>query len=188
MAAKQEVLFIQGGGKGVHDEWDVKLVASLRRELGQAYEIRYPRMPNEDDPDYASWKPALERELRALPDGAIIVGHSLGGTLLAKLLSQQPSAAKLGAIVLIAPPFVGDGGWSNDRLQFPADLGARLPQGVPIHVFHGLADDVVPPAHADLYARAIPQARIHRVQGRDHQFNDQLNDVAEVIRSLPSSG
>jgi hypothetical protein len=49
-----QVLFIQGGGAGVHDDWDNKLVASLERELGNGYEIRYPRMPAEADPSYAA--------------------------------------------------------------------------------------------------------------------------------------
>lgn len=185
MPVKQELLFIQGGGKAAHDEWDDKLVESLRRELGQTYAVRYPRMPNEDDPDYAAWKPVLEQELRTLNDRAILVGHSVGGTMLINVLTEQRELRELGAICLIAAPFVGDGGWSSERLQFPAELGARLPRGVPIHFFHGLADDVVPPAHVDLYARAVPQARVHRVPNRDHQFNDDLKDVARVIAALP---
>lgn len=66
MRVKRQLLFVQGGGKGTHDEWDDKLVASLRQELGQDYEIYYPRMPNEEDPSYALWKTALERELGTL--------------------------------------------------------------------------------------------------------------------------
>jgi hypothetical protein len=46
------VLFIQGGGAGAHDDWDAKLVSSLMGKLGDGYEIRYPRMPREDDPSY----------------------------------------------------------------------------------------------------------------------------------------
>jgi hypothetical protein len=45
-----QILFAQGGGEGAHDEWDDKLVDSLTRELGDGFEIRYPRMPREDDP------------------------------------------------------------------------------------------------------------------------------------------
>jgi predicted alpha/beta hydrolase family esterase len=181
---KRELLFVQGGGKGVHDEWDSKLVESLRRELGQDYEIRYPRMPGEDDPRYAPWKTALERVFGTLRGGAILVGHSVGGTILVKVLAEQSSARKFGAIFLIAAPFVGDGGWSADDLQFPPDLGARLPKGVPIHLYHGLEDEVAPPSHVDLYARALPQARIHRLQGRDHQLNNDLKEVAAAILSL----
>lgn len=50
MPATRRILFIQGGGEGTHDEWDDKLVDSLRRELGDGWDILYPRMPGEDDP------------------------------------------------------------------------------------------------------------------------------------------
>ena len=56
-----QVLFVQGGGKGVHDEWDNKIVDSLEWELGPDYAVRYPRMPNEADPTYADWNAALKR-------------------------------------------------------------------------------------------------------------------------------
>ena len=85
MHMKRQVLFVQGGGEGVHDNLDGKLVASLNSELGPNYEIRYPRMPKEDDPSYGTWKAALEKELAALDDGAFLVGHSLGGTMLIQL-------------------------------------------------------------------------------------------------------
>lgn len=181
---KRQLLFVQGGGKGVHDEWDDKLVESLRRELGQDYEIQYPRMPNEDDPRYAAWKTTLERVLAGLRDDAILVGHSVGGTILVKVLSEQSAARKFGSIFLIATPFVGDGGWPSDDLQFPSDLGARLPADVPIHFYHGLADDVAPPSHMELYARLVPQARVHHLPGRDHQLNDDLKEVAAAISAL----
>jgi predicted alpha/beta hydrolase family esterase len=181
---KRQLLFVQGGGKGVHDEWDHKLVESLRRELGQDYEIHYPRMPSEDDPSYAPWKSALERLFGTLEDGAILVGHSVGGTILVKALAEQSPARKFGAIFLIAAPFAGDGGWSADDLRLPPDLGARLPEGVPIHLYHGLEDEVAPPSHIELYARAVPQARVHRLRGRDHQLDNDLKEVAAAILSL----
>src|SRR4051812_18792881 len=67
-----ELLFVQGGGDGTHDEWDNKLVDSLAGALGRHYRIRYPRMPDEDDPRYASWKATLIDEYKRLQDGAIL--------------------------------------------------------------------------------------------------------------------
>jgi len=183
-SAKRQLLFVQGGGKGTHDEWDDKLVESLRRELGQDYEIRYPRMPNEEDPSYPPWKTTLEREIETLRDGAILVGHSVGGTILLKVLTEQSPARELGAIFLIAAPFVGDGGWPAEDLRFPPDLGTHLPEAVPIYFYHGLADETAPPAHAELYARAVPQASVHRLAGRDHQLDNDLREVAAAILSL----
>lgn len=181
MASVRQVLFIQGGGAGVHDGWDNKLVDSLRRELGDRYEVRYPHMPGEDDPSYARWSAAIRREMTALGDGAVLVGHSVGGTILVNALAGRPPEREPGAIVLIAAPFVGPGGWPSDEFEPPGDLGARLPPGVPVHVFHGLRDETIPPSHADLYARVIPQARLHRLSGRDHQLGNDLSDVAKAI-------
>ncbi len=111
----------------------------------------------------------------------------MGATILVSLLASEPPPASLGAIVLIAAPFVGAGGWPGDGFELPTDLGARLPLGVPVHVFHGLEDETAPPAHADLYARAIQQAQVHWLPGRDHQLGNDLGDVAAVVRSLLSS-
>jgi predicted alpha/beta hydrolase family esterase len=181
MTTARPVLFIQGAGAGTHDEWDVRLVASLRRELGREWEVHDPRMLDEDDARYATWGPAIGRDVAGLGDGAVVVGHSVGGTLLVHTIAQQPPDRPLGAIVLLAAPFVGEGGWPADELEATSDLGARLPAGVEVHVFHGLEDETAPPSHADLYAVAIPQARVYRLPGKNHQLDDDLSEVASVI-------
>jgi pimeloyl-ACP methyl ester carboxylesterase len=181
MPVARQILFIQGGGAGVHDEWDDKLVESLRRELGDGYEVRYPRMPDEGDPSYARWSTAIRREMADLDDGAVLVGHSVGATILINALAEQPPERRLGAIVLIAAPFVGEGGWPGDEFELSSDLGARLPQGVPVLVFHGLQDETALPSHADLHAHVIPQAQVYRLPGRDHQLNNDLSEVAREI-------
>lgn len=184
----RQVLFIQGGGKDVHDRWDDKLVHSLRRELGAAYELRYPRMPNETDARYMAWKRPIESELDALQPGAVVVGHSLGGMFLVNAVVERPPACALGAICLIATPFIGNGGWTSDEIEPRTDLGARLPQGVPIFLYHGRDDEIVPAAHVELYAKAIPHARVRRLPGRDHQLHNDLSEVADDIRGLDEAG
>ena len=180
----KQVLFIQGGGEGTHAEWDNKLVDSLRRELGPGYDVRYPRMPNEADPTYAVWKAALAEEMAGLADGAIVVGHSIGGTILINALAEAPPKRTLAGIFLIAAPFVGPGGWPSDDIRPMADLGARLPPGTPVHLYHGSEDDTAPLAHVDLYEAAIPGVIVHKLPGRDHQLNDDLAEVAADIRAL----
>lgn len=182
MAGKRQVLFVQGAGAGVHDEWDSKLCDSLRRELGDAYEVHYPRMPSEGDPTYAEWSAAIRQELTALDADVVVVGHSIGGTVLINTVAERPPERKLRAIVLIAAPFVGPGGWPGDEFELPHNLGARLPDGVALHVFHGLEDETIAPAHADLYANVVPQAHLRLLRGRDHQLNNDLRDVAKAIR------
>ena len=184
IAMMRQVLFVQGGGEGVHDHWDNRLVESLRSELGPDYEVRYPAMPNEADPTYAAWKRALERELAALEQGAVVIGHSVGGTILVNVLAERAPHRRLGAICLIAAPFIGAGGWESDDIEPRSDLAARLPRDVPIFLYHGRDDDAVPFAHSQLSARAIPHAHVRLLANRDHQLNNTLSELASEIRRL----
>lgn len=187
-ALKRQVLFVQGAGERVHDDWDSKLVASLSAKLGPEYEVRYPRMPDEADPKYARWTAALEQQLKGLDGPVTVVGHSVGGTFLIHYLAEHPPERSVGAIILIAAPFVGQGGWQTDEWQPQRSLGKTLPRGVPIHLYHGLADTTVPPRHAELYAEMIPQAQLHRLADRDHQLNNDLSEVAASIRLFSTGG
>jgi len=180
----KQVLFIQGGGAGVHDKWDNKLVESLARELGPAYEISYPRMPDEANPTYAGWKVALEHEIAALDHQPILIGHSVGGTILINMLAENSPGLKLSGVFLIAAPFVGAGGWPSEDIKPSPELGARLPEATPIYLYHGTADDTAPFAHIDLYAKAIPHALIRRLEGRNHQLDRDLAEVAADVRAL----
>ena len=86
-------------------------------------------------------------------------------------------------VFLIASPFVGEGGWPGDGIDTDRNLSAAF-AGVPFYFYHGDADEEVPVAHLDLYARTFPQAQIRRLPGRDHQLNNDLSEVARDIRHL----
>lgn len=183
-----QVLFVQGGGAGVHDAWDDKLVASLKAELGPGFELIYPRMPNEAEPKYGPWKSCLEREFGALGDGAFLVGHSIGAAILIHVLAEARPDFRIGGVFLIAAPFLGDGGWPSDEIEPKQSLGAGLGDDLAVFLYHGGDDETAPIAHADLYASAIPQACVRRLAGRDHQLNNDLSEVAGDIRRLAAAG
>jgi predicted alpha/beta hydrolase family esterase len=185
---KQQILFLQGGGAGAHQA-DAKLVASLRRPLGTSYDVRFPKMPAEDDPDYQRWKPRLTKELAALGNGSILVGHSVGGSFLLKYLVEEEVTRSLAGIFLIATPFWGGAGWRYEgfeRVALPSDFGTLLPPGAPIFLYHGRDDETVPFAHLSLYAAKLPHATLRAIEGRGHQLGDDLSEVAADIRSLPA--
>ena len=177
------VLFVQGAGEGAHAV-DARLVASLRAELGPGYQVRYPRLPAEDAPDDKVWSARLEAEVADLGDSGIVVAHSAGAAALVRVLAGRGVGERLAGIFLVAAPFLGPGGWRLEALDFPPDLSERLPDGVPVFLYHGEADDTVPVAHAELFASAIPRATVRRLPGRDHQLDDDLSIVAADIQRL----
>jgi predicted alpha/beta hydrolase family esterase len=178
----RNVLFVQGGGEGTHDAWDDKLVASLRKALGSDYSVHYPRMPDEDRPDAAAWKKEIARALSKLGDGAILVGHSVGGAIVVDHLADGEPDARPAAVFLIAAPFIGDGGWPSGELRPTREAAAKLPAALPLYCYQGDADDTVPPSHLGMFAKALPRAMVRRLGGRDHQLNDDLTEVAHDIK------
>jgi hypothetical protein len=182
---KSILLFIQGGGgHSVHDEWDNQLVESLGEKLGPAYTIRYPRMPNEDDPEFASWQKTIRDEFETLDDTAVLAGHSIGATILLHTLADHPPTRPPAGIFLISMPFIGSGGWPSDEIPSDTELGTKLPARVPVYLYQGGADETVPVTHVKLYAEAIPQAIVRSLPGRDHQLDNDMSEVAADIRAL----
>lgn len=186
MTVKRQVLFIQGGGKGAYKA-DAQLVNSLRKTLGDAYEVHYPKVPKESDPDYRRWKTQIGKELAAFEDMVILIGHSLGGSFLLKYLCEEKPETPIAGMFLIATPYWGGDGWryeGYERVTLPEDFASRLPKGVPIFLYHGTDDETAPFAHLALYAEKLPRAAVRALDGRGHQLNTDLSEVAADIKSL----
>lgn len=180
---KRQVLFIHGGGPGAY-EADKKLAANLRDELGPAYHVRCPVMPDEESPEYEAWKAEIEQELAALDGEVILVGHSLGALILLKYLSEGEVQKPVAGLFLVATPYVGTGGWEFEDDALREDFAAKLPARLPVFLYHSHDDEVVPFAHLALYEAKLPQATFHELDGRGHQFDNDLSEVARDIKRL----
>ncbi|WP_420129474.1 alpha/beta hydrolase [Longimicrobium sp.] len=180
----RQVLFVHGGGGGAYAA-DAKLVESLRARLGGDYVVRYPELPNEEEPQYEVWKNAIAGELAAMGSGAILVGHSIGGSVIIRAVVDGDIGHSLAGVLLLSAPFWYEHDfWRWDEVKLPADAAERIPDGLPVFVVHGTQDESVPFAHAEMYARALPQATLRPLDGRDHQLGEDLTEVARDIMLL----
>lgn len=180
----RQVLFVHGGGGGAY-EADATLAASLRGSLGDEYAVRYPEMPNEEEPDYEVWTNVIAAELAAMGDGAILVGHSIGASVAIRAVVDGSIGPSLAGVFLLATPFWHDDEvWCWKEVELPGNAAERIPDGLPLFLYHGGADEVVPVSHVEMYSRALPQATIRRLDGRNHQLGDDLAEVARDIVRL----
>ena len=90
------VLFVHGAGEGAYEQ-DGLLVASLRDALGPSYDVRYPRMPLEESAGYRDWTARIASALPPRGNEAVVVGHSVGGSVLLRYLCEKPVDASVGA-------------------------------------------------------------------------------------------
>lgn len=183
----KHVLLIQGAGKSAYEE-EKKLTESLKKALGTDYEVRYPAMVDEENAPYEQWKQQIKKELAAMQEPIMLVGHSVGTSVIIKSMSDTEVKQRIAGIFLIAAPFWGGGGWryeGYEELALPKGFAANLPRGVSIFLYHCRNDEVVPFDHLALYAQILPQAAVRELDVGGHQINNDLSEVARDIKTLP---
>ena len=183
---KQQVLFIHGAGGEAHVTAKF-LAASLQNALGDDYDVRYPQMPQPANPKYEAWRDVIVHELSETNNRTILVGHSLGGSILLKVLSETPIEKSVAGLYLIAVPYWGAEDWEVDAFTLDRDFAVRLPAELPIVFYYSRDDAVFPFAHQKLYAQHLPAATFREFTGRDHQFNNDLSAIAHDIVYLGNS-
>lgn len=182
---RKQVLFVHcGGSQGLH-EGSNDLVNYMRDRLGREYEVLYPIMPDPESPEYLLWKLILAREITRLEGSPILVGHSLGGSVLLKYLSEEAPDKSISGLFLIAAPYWGKQDWQADEYILREDFSSGL-AGIPqIFLYHSLNDEVVPFSHLKFYAEKLPFAVIRESGNRRHLFYTGLPELVADIRSLP---
>ena len=140
---KGQVLFVHGGGEGAHAA-DGRLAASLREAMGDDLGVRYPKMPGEDAPEYGAWRGRISEELTRMSGEVILVGHSLGASILLKYLSEEEPEKPIAGVFLLAAPFWGAEDWEVEEYELRENFASKLPEGLPVSLYHGRDDEVVP--------------------------------------------
>ena len=180
---KKHVLFIQGGGdKGY--EADAVLVESLSATLGGGYEMHYPLLQTNESVSDFGWPQQIGEAINKIDGDVILVGHSLGASLILKYLSEANISKKINGVFLLATPFwSGEEEWVNG-LKLRNGFADRLPADVPVFFYHSKDDKEVPVGQLSLYAEKLPRANIREVKEGGHQFNNDLGFLALDIKGL----
>jgi predicted alpha/beta hydrolase family esterase len=126
----------------------------------------------------------IAEELASLDGNVILVGHSAGGAVLLKYLLKEDIEKSIAGIFLISIPFWGPEDEQGEEYTFHEGFASQLPNRVPIFMYHSRDDEWVPFAHLGIYAEKIPQATVREFDGRGHQFNNDLSEVAADIKGL----
>lgn len=181
------LLLVQSSGPQGPNEGSRPFADRLREELGPAYEVLFPDMPEPGDPHYGPWSKRLGEVLAGIEGPVVVVGHSLGGSVVVKHLAEGHPAPGIAGLLLVATPFWGEREWEAEWAlpEGWPDASSALP---PTFIFHSRDDEEAPFAHLELYARRLPDAVARPVDGNGHLFDrGDLNEIIETIRRLSPS-
>ncbi|HEY1237957.1 MAG TPA: alpha/beta fold hydrolase [Solirubrobacterales bacterium] len=179
-----EILLIHSSGPQGPGEGSAPFAARLDDELGSDYEVLFPKLPDPDDPHYVPWSERVGQLLDDLDAPSVVVGHSLGASVLLKHLAEGGSQESIAGLLLAETPFWGQSDWEAEwalPAGWPND-STRLP---PTHLFHSRDDEVIPFAQLELYTKRLSDAEVHPLDGNGHLLDrGDLTEILETIRAL----
>lgn len=180
---EKQIIFFHGGGSWEDYDADEKLVASLKSQLGPGYSFHYPFLHDNGSPDLGR-RGQISHEISAGSDSIILVGHSLGASMLLACLSETEIKKNIEGIFLIATPFWnGDDDWVA-AFKLQTDFAERFNTEIPLFFYHCRDDKEVPFDHLSVYKQKLPWASFREIPAGGHQLDNNLTIVADDIRSL----
>jgi predicted alpha/beta hydrolase family esterase len=179
----KHILFIQGGGDNGYEP-DKALVASLRENLGKEYQVDYPEIQSDETSSDFGWTKQIAENIYRVNHNFILVGHSFGASMILKYLSENPVSKIIEGIFLIATPFWGGNEEWQKSLKLKDNFADKLPDEVPIFLYHCRDDEEIPFSHLDQYKQKLTKATFREIKSGGHQFNNDLTLIARDIKSL----
>ncbi len=177
----RQILFIQGAGNQHQPLGSGKLVAYLQKQLGSDYEVLAPDMPEPENPRYLAWRERIEQELGKLDADALLIGHSLGGSMVLKYLAEGTYRRPLAGLFLISVPYWGKQDWELEY-AVPEDFASHLPSIQHLFLYHSRFDEIVPFSSLERYQQHLPQASVRVLDGKEHSFTAWLPLLVEDIK------
>ncbi len=180
----KEVFFVHSAGPQGHHEGSDYLVRYLIEGLGPGYRVSHPVMPDPENPHYKDWRTRLRIELDSTGDELILVGHSLGASVLLKYLSEEKVNPRIAALFLISAVYWGKEDWDVKEYVLKRNFNLKLPPIEKIFLYHSRDDEVVPVSHVRYYAEVLPSATVREFAHRGHLFGKGLPELIEDIKGL----
>jgi predicted alpha/beta hydrolase family esterase len=181
---KKEIFFVHSAGPQGHHEGSDYLVSYLIEALGTGYRILLPNMPDPENPHYVDWKATLKKELASMEDELILVGHSLGASVLLKYLSEEKLQQRIAGLFLIGAVYWGKKDWEVKEYVLKSNFSSKLPPIRRIFLYHSSDDEVVPISHVRYFANELPNATVREFENRGHLFGRGLPELVEDLKRL----
>jgi uncharacterized protein len=156
---------------------------TLNEKLCDDYEVISPQMPNKQNAKYLEWKIWFDKFIPYFEPKVILIGHSLGGTFLAKYLAENDFPKKIRATFFVAPVFdeinIKE---SLADFKLPETLEKLEKQGGKIFLYHSKDDPVVPFADFEKFKKALKNATGRIFTDRGHFGQEEFPEIIKDIK------
>lgn len=141
-------------------------------------------MPCRDNARYEEWRITFENYIPLLSDQIILIGLSLGGTFLAKYLSENKFPKEIVSAYLIGTPYDDDliGEELAGDFTINSELTLIEENCNNLTLMFSKDDDIVPLRHADKFREKLSDAEIITYESINGHF--QVRELPELIGKI----
>lgn len=158
---------------------------TLSAELGDDWQVFMPSMPSKYNAKYLEWCIWFDKVVPYLEDGAVLVGHSLGGIFLAKYLEEGSMPIRIKGTFLIAAPHDEDAlGGSLADFALPERLDRFASQAGNVFLYYSEDDPIVPYSALAAYQAQLPAAVARTFADRGHFLGSEFPELVKDIQAL----
>ncbi len=186
MTLRRDLVFIHSAGPQDGQKGSSGLISRLNEALGGAYHIIAPAMPDPERPDIDAWLSGIDQAVSQAKSGAVLVGHSLGGSSILQYLARNPEIwrenNRFAAVFSIAAPFWGLEDWEVTDFALSKDELGVLADCNPMHFCHSKDDKIVGFSHCQTYLDRLPNANQITLNTAGHMMLD--GDIELLIEKI----
>lgn len=181
MTMRRDLVFIHSAGPQGGQNGSSGLISRLNEALGDAFHIIAPAMPDPERPDIDAWLSGIDQAVSQAKSGAVLVGHSLGGSSILQYLARNPEIwrdnNRFTAVFSIAAPFWGLEDWEVTDFALSKDELGVLAHCKPMYFCHSTDDKIVGFSHCQTYLDRLPSANQITLNTAGHMMLDGDIDI-----------
>lgn len=173
------ILILHKFGGSPSDAW----YSAVKQEMqAQGHRVVIPQLPNPNEPKLAAWlKTALQSYRDHQPE--IVIGHSLGGSLVFRLLEQVGGEGVVKKAIVVAPPVYAKPEDNLHRTEFfnqPLNWGNLKSFPIQYTIFYSSDDQSVSQEHAELVRDKL-EAEYKLFFNRGHFLQTEFPELIQAI-------
>ncbi|WP_414043845.1 serine aminopeptidase domain-containing protein [Macrococcus sp. EM39E] len=176
----KHIVFVHSAGVQSVSTGSNPLIRKTKDNIGECtwHASVYPRDAGQI---YDNWVKVFIKSLNEVPinEPVILVGHSFGGTVITKYLTENKVEHQIEKVVMIGSPFFG----CDDKFSDPQNvIISELKTAVPMYHIQSVDDDRVDINHQTCWKKAFPEIQLITENTGKHEFHNGIDALNRLLK------
>lgn len=179
----KHALFVHSASVQSEDGGSNPLIRYLKKNT-ENIQWHTPTFPRDEGQIYSNWVTVLKDTLKQIPEDEqlIIIGHSFGGSVVMKYLTENEETHQIKKVALIGSPYWGcDEKFDDPQNELTGDAENRIDPSIALYHIQSVDDDRVDFSHQACWHNKFPQLNVIKKTEGKHEFHNGIEELVNII-------